>query len=347
MLLLRDRRADNKVTILRYTHIFFGIAVVTTPLINYGLGSMKNSLITPWKAMYVLPASLTMAWGLSVWYLLPADPISARGFNDRERYIAVSRLRSNNTGVRNKHIKKEHLKELVVDPKFWLACVIALLIFIVNGPVSTYAPTIIHGFGYSRLNSLLLNTLHGFWSKILIMTVSVVARKVPGSRCWMAAGVPLFSCLSCILLWKLPREQKGALLFATIPMGSAMAGQCLLIGLQLANNAGYTKRSGSSGGLFVGYCLGNFIGPLLFVEKDAPRYRPAFAVVTSTSAAASVLFLVYRYVCLYYNRKRDRAGTMENFDHAYDDDQTDMKVRRPPTSQLKCFAWLAGLLPCH
>lgn len=40
---------------------------------------------------------------------------------------------------------------------------------------------------------------------------------------------------------------------------------------------------------------------------------------------AAVLAIVYRYVCLWENKRRDKLGT-EAFDHAYEDDLTDMKV---------------------
>lgn len=40
---------------------------------------------------------------------------------------------------------------------------------------------------------------------------------------------------------------------------------------------------------------------------------------------AAVLALVYRYVCVWENKRRDKLGN-EAFDHAYEDDLTDMKV---------------------
>lgn len=43
-----------------------------------------------------------------------------------------------------------------------------------------------------------------------------------------------------------------------------------------------------------------------------------------TSIVAAVLAVVYRYVCLWEN-KRDKLG-VEAFDHAYEDDLTDIKV---------------------
>lgn len=318
----------------RFLVSFNGIAAVLTPLINYGLGNIRSSVVPSWKIMYFVPGAITVVWGITIWFILSTDPITARGLTPRERYIAVARLRSNNAGVRNTHIKPEQLVELVGDIKFWLCFASALLIFIVNGPVSTFVPTIIHGFGYSPLNSLLLSMPHGVYGTILILTLSFTASRRPGYRCWMASVVALGSTLAAVLLWKLPRSNMGGLIFASTILSSALPGYSLLLSLQLANTAGFTKRSASSAGVFIGYCIGNFIGPMLFRQQDGPRYVPGFIVVTVTSSLAALLLIIYRYVCLWHNRKRDKAGIPESFEHAYDDDLTDLKVgcRRFPLS---------------
>ena len=76
--------------------------------------------------------------------------------------------------------------------------------------------------------------------------------------------------------------------------------------------------------MFVGYCLGNFLGPLVFKENEAPLYPTGWAVSVGTSAAAVVLALVYRFVCVWENKKRDKEGR-EAFEHAFEDDLTDKK----------------------
>ena len=72
--------------------------------------------------------------------------------------------------------------------------------------------------------------------------------------------------------------------------------------------------------------VGNFIGPLLFRAEDAPRYTRAWAVVVSTSLAAGVACILYRLVCIWHNRRRDNKGIEERFEHAFEDDLTDLKV---------------------
>ncbi|KAL7003928.1 hypothetical protein EMMF5_006531 [Cystobasidiomycetes sp. EMM_F5] len=143
--------------------------------VNYGWGQVGNGVNT-WRYMYYWAGALTIAWGIVLLWLLPGDPVHARGFDERQRYIMVARLRSNNAGVRNKHFKMAQIVELLLDLKFWITFSIALLSMICNvrscsycieaqddreafveqGPVSSFLPIIIQSLGFSTLTTLLL-----------------------------------------------------------------------------------------------------------------------------------------------------------------------------------------------
>lgn len=49
-----------------------------------------------------------------------------------------------------------------------------------------------------------------------------------------------------------------------------------------------------------------------------------------TSIVAGLLGILYRFVCIMENKKRDEKGVMEGFDDAFNDDLTDKKVRDTP-----------------
>ena len=66
---------------------------------------------------------------------------------------------------------------------------------------------------------------------------------------------------------------------------------------------------------------------MLFTKEDAPRYTPGFTVLVVTSLVSVLLAFFYRFLCVYSNRKRDREGTEESFENAYEDDFTDRTVR--------------------
>ncbi|OOQ88493.1 putative allantoate permease [Penicillium brasilianum] len=301
-----------------------GYVSIFSPLINYGLGHIKGSL-SPWKYMYLVAGAITIAWGIILVFLLPSDPVSARGFNERQRYIAVARLRVNNSGVRNTHYKKGQVFELLGDLKFWLIFLTALLSMIANGPISTFIPIIINSFGFSTLNSLLLVMPQGFLGGSYQLLAPYLAYRYSekGIRSWIVFTAQMITTLAAILLVVLPLDATGGLLFACYILPAVGGGYAVLMGLQIANIAGYTKRSIASSGLYIGYCLGNFTGPLVYKKMDAPRYVPGFITVVVTSFAAGITILLYRFVCVWENRKRDESGTSEGYENAYQDDLTD------------------------
>ena len=201
---------------------------------------------------------------------------------------------------------------------------------------------IVAGFGYNRLNSLLLTMPAGAVIGTIELTAPYFAYRISGIRTWLIVICQCGTITASILLWRLPRDERGGLLFGCYILASFGGAYAVLMGLQIANTAGYTKRSVTSSGIFVGYCLGkgtgsssvivsltarsgNFVGPLLFKPEDAPAYGPGFVAVLATAIAAAALAIVYRYVCIWENRRRDKSGTMEGYDNAYDDDLTDMK----------------------
>jgi MFS family permease len=234
-----------------------GYVSIVSPLINYGFGLIGyGGGVSSWRYMYYFAGGITIIWGLAIYFILPPDPIRAKGFNEREKYIMVARLRTNNSGVRNKHYKFDQVSELCLDIKFWLVFSFAFLSMIANGPVSTFVPIIIAGFGFSTLNSLLLAIPAGFFGGCLMLILSYLAYKYAGIRSYLIFGAQMLTTIGAILLWKLPLSERGALMFGVTILPSIAAAYAVLMGLQVANTAGYTKRSIASSGLYIGYCIG-------------------------------------------------------------------------------------------
>lgn len=64
--------------------------------------------------------------------------------------------------------------------------------------------------------------------------------------------------------WKLPSSNTGGRIagFYLLNFFSSAWVQC--IGLGTSNVAGYTKKAVYAAGTFIGYSLGNIVGPLMF-----------------------------------------------------------------------------------
>lgn len=63
---------------------------------------------------------ITVVFGSSLWWILPDSPHTAKFLNERERIIAVERLKSNKTGVKNAHHKQYQVIEALKDLKVWM-----------------------------------------------------------------------------------------------------------------------------------------------------------------------------------------------------------------------------------
>lgn len=115
-------------------------------------------------------------------------------------------------------------------------------------------PLVIAGFGFSSLNALLLTMPAGAYCGTVVLLAAYLAMKFEHIRTWIIALAQALSTGAAVLLWQLPTSERGWLLFAMYLLPSAAAGYCVLMGLQIANTAGYTKRALASSGIFVGYC---------------------------------------------------------------------------------------------
>jgi MFS family permease len=242
-----------------------GYAAAVSPLVNYGLGHITGGRLTSWHYMYIIAGAVTIVWSFIVLAYLPPDPANAKGLNVREKYIAASRVVENNTGTQNQKINGPQVWEAIYDVKFWLLSSTAFLMMIANGPVSSFIPIIISGFGFSQLNSLLLALPAGIVIGTIELVVPYIACRVDDMRAWLIVVCQCGTIAASMLLWLLPRDEKGGLLFACYILASYSGGYAVLMGLQVANTAGYTKRSVTSAGIFIGYCLGQsrHLGSLL------------------------------------------------------------------------------------
>jgi hypothetical protein len=63
---------------------------------------------------------VTVCFGSTLWWILPDSPHTAKFLSERERVIAVERLKSNKTGVKNVHHKQYQVFEALKDIKVWM-----------------------------------------------------------------------------------------------------------------------------------------------------------------------------------------------------------------------------------
>ena len=83
------------------------------------------------------------------------------------------------------------------------------------------------------------------------------------------------------MIMLIPTEQKLARLAGFWIISAVSPVFPLMLSLFASNTAGFTKKSLTSTFIFVGYCVGNLLGPQFFISTEAPNYEVSFSIQTN------------------------------------------------------------------
>lgn len=101
-----------------------------------------------------------------------------------------------------------------------------------QAPISTFVPIIIRGFGFTRLQSLLLVIPAGFYAGCVQLILPYSAYRFKNIRSYLVIGAQVGTIIASALLWRLPLHEKGALLFACYILPSLGGGYAVLMGME-------------------------------------------------------------------------------------------------------------------
>jgi hypothetical protein len=149
--------------------------------------------------------SSTIAWGVVVFLALPDDPTRARFFNDRQRYVALERVRENNQGVVNHHIKWSHIVEALLDPVTWLYTTIIFAGVTPNGVFGTFGSLIIKSLGFNNLQALGIQVPSGFIGFLSVIIPTYIIRRTNNYRFHCLTIFESITMIGAIILWATPK----------------------------------------------------------------------------------------------------------------------------------------------
>lgn len=94
---------------------------------------------------------------IPTFFILPGHPTRAKWLTEEHKYIALERIRLNNTGSQSTHFKWPQVYECLKDPKAWLYAAIVFCVSLVSGGISAFGPLILQGFGLDPFQTILYN----------------------------------------------------------------------------------------------------------------------------------------------------------------------------------------------
>ncbi|PYH32952.1 vitamin H transporter [Aspergillus neoniger CBS 115656] len=278
-------------------------AGITGGLIAYGLGHIQS--MAPWKVIFLLFGSLTVALSLVFIFLMPDTPMQAWFMNDEDRLKAVTRVRMNMTGIKSSEFKWRQCTEALLDAKTWLFCAITFFGQVPNGALTTFGTIVVNGLGFSTFNSLLLQA-----SCYLAMLIAVLISTGGSSyfantrTYWMVWNLCL-ATIGTALIRELPAHLMWGRFAGKLLMTAAAANFPLTMCLSSGNVAGFTKKMTVNTAILISFCVGNIVGPQLFFEDQASTYTTGFLAIMICYAVGIILCGAARFYLVWENRRRD------------------------------------------
>ncbi|KEF59146.1 uncharacterized protein A1O9_03990 [Exophiala aquamarina CBS 119918] len=187
-------------------------------------------------------------WGVFVVFALPDSQITVRFLSDREKIVAVERMRSEQPGIEKKKFKLYQVKEGLVDPKPWIMFGTTFCIHFVNGSVSGFGSIITRRFGYSHLKAILLVGATGASVVVSLIIAGLTGTHFRNVRTILMAVVEIPVIIGSLLVWKKDWvTSRGAAIAGFICLGSLAAAYMMILAILGANTAGHTKKAFTSG----------------------------------------------------------------------------------------------------
>ncbi|KAJ7027370.1 major facilitator superfamily domain-containing protein [Mycena alexandri] len=333
MFYTRKERAEQTLRV-GYWFLMNGVAQIMAGFISFGTLHITTSRFEPWQWLMVICGALTFIVSISFWFFFPDSPTTAYFLTPSERAIAILRIKANQTGLENKHFKKEQMIEALTDPKTWLFALFSGLTNIPNS-LSNQKPLIVNSFGFTVLQTTLLTCVDGVIEIITISTgVNVAART--GQRAYTSVVYKIPELLGAILINALPWSNKIGLLFSLWITGVGTTGFVISLSWVGSVTAGHTKRVTTNAIMLIAYvsrfsslftavfkitffqCIGNAAGPFMWIDKYKPRNRIPWIIIGVCYITCMAILLLIRYILAAENKRRDAEPKMDDaYDNVY------------------------------
>ncbi|KAG7699346.1 hypothetical protein KL930_004698 [Ogataea haglerorum] len=238
--------------------------------LSFGLGHITGKL-SPWRYIFIVYGCITFVWSFALFFFLPDSPSKARFLTEAEKQFYAENMK--NQKVENDWSWDE-LFSCAKDINLWLLLGSVVLSILPNSGVQSYGNIILHNFGFSAINTTLLNLPGSVIAWTAITGSGVIASKRKGLRCVMISVCCMFGIIGGCLIYKGPNL--GAKLTGFYFVLVQTATFPLLLSMASSNFVGSTKKTIVSNSMFLIYCASNIGGPQLFRSQDAPTYTYAF-----------------------------------------------------------------------
>lgn len=146
-------------------------------VVAWGASHYVGHEIYSWQLLFLALGLLTCTWGLFIGWWLPDSPMKAKCFTEEQKRLMIERVRGNETGIQNKTYKVHQALEALKDPIIWCYVMLQITSTLVIGGLGVFSNIIISSFGFTVLQTQLLNIAQGAVTIIVMVGGATLAQK--------------------------------------------------------------------------------------------------------------------------------------------------------------------------
>jgi len=279
--------------------------------------------IAQWKLLYIILGVMAVAVGIWVVLLLPDSPVTARFLTAEEKVAALERVRLDQSGTHNKHLKKNQVKEAFTDIRSWIMVLIILCIGIPNGGNSAFNNIITKNFGWTSQQALLLGMPSGVIGGFSVLVGGYMSDYFK-DRMLLILFFTFPSLIGMIIMTTMQYSgQRGVLQFASYLGGLSANGFPLCYAWNASNMSGHSKKITQNAMTLFTFGAGSVVGTYIFLPKDAPGYIPGKAAIVVLTVTMMCLNAIMAWINVRNNRiKRAKIAALKE-EHGWTDEDVE------------------------
>ncbi|ETN37300.1 uncharacterized protein HMPREF1541_08291 [Cyphellophora europaea CBS 101466] len=284
-----------------------GFGGIIGSYISMGISTLpESSSPARWQLIFYILGAVTIAWSAVLWFCLSDTPTSARFLSHPERLIAVARVASNTTGLKSQSFDRHQALLSLYDWKTILIFLSTFAAAIPNGVLQSFSTVIIRDLGFSTTKTTQLKSVGDAIQIVALLIAGIITLNVPNTRLLTATAANIICTTSAALMAFLPRQHPWPRLIAFWLTNTQSVSFTIALTLITSNMAGYSHRASASALVFTAYCWGNFAGPFVVRQDEAPEYRSAAWGLLGGYAVKTVCQGLLLAGLWWGNRTRDR-----------------------------------------
>ncbi|CAO3621475.1 unnamed protein product [Cunninghamella blakesleeana] len=283
---------------------------ILAAIITYGVArTIDGALgIHAWRWNFIIFGVMTVVVGIiTIFFLIDHPHSKLLRLTEEEEKIVKERIQDNAV-IKDKTVKVHHYWEALREPRYYLIMIAAIANNLSNGGLVIFSTPFVASLGFASLDAILLQMPSAAIAAIFIF-VAVFIHQRTGKYYIAILFSGSIATIGCILLVVLPHN---AIKLLGYYLAYAFNGSyVMLISIISSDVSGYSKKVFYNASLMVAYTIGCFVGPLLMLEHEAPRFRSGMIIFTFGNLIVVLCLLTSIYLMYRINKQRLAVGIMK------------------------------------